>query len=319
MKYAYEDLSPEQFEELIVHISRKLMGISVIGFSTGPDGGRDARFHGTAELHPSKAAPWVGKVVIQGKHTNGLNRSFSEVDFYSESNANSVLAKELPRIIALKGAGDLDHYMLFANRRLSAIADAAIRKYISGGAALPELSIFLCGVEQIESYLREFPDIPQKLSLNLFATPLIVSPDELSIIVEAFASRAVEFGVVIESHPVSRTLYASKNNLNNMSEPYARKLRNLYLKDTQQIREFLSDPDNEKIRVFYESATADFQLKILAKNKAGESFDELFEYIYDLLVGRDPVLAANRRLTRAMLFYMYWNCDIGEVPNAPSN
>jgi len=319
MKYAYEDLSPEQFEELIVHICRKLMGISVIGFSTGPDGGRDARFHGTAELHPSKAAPWIGKVVIQGKHTNGLNRTFYEADFYSESNTNCVIAKELPRIIALRGAGDLDHYMLFANRRLSAIADAAIRKYICNGASLPEVSVFLCGVEQIESLLREFPDIPQKLDLSLFAAPLIVSPDELSKIVEAFASWAVELGVVVESHPVDRTLYAYKNKLNNMSEPYARTLRSLYLKDTQQIREFLSDPDNDQIRVFYESATADFQLKILAKKKAGESFDELFEYIYDLLVGRDPVLAANRRLTRAMLFYMYWNCDIGEVPDAPSN
>jgi hypothetical protein len=319
MKYAYEDLSPEQFEQLIVHICRKLLGIAVIGFSTGPDGGRDARFHGTAELHPSKAAPWVGKVVIQGKHTNGLNRSFSEADFYSASNSNCILAKELPRIISLKNAGDLNHYMLFANRRLSAIADAAIRKYISNGVGLSEISVFLCGIEQIESFLRDFPDIPQKLNLSLFAAPLIVSPDELSKIVEAFANRSGELGAAIESHPVSRTLYANKNMLNNMSESYAKKLRNLYLKDTQQIREFLSDSDNEQIRAFYESATADFQLKIIAKKKAGESFDELFEYLYDLLVGRDPILAANRRLTRAMLFYMYWNCDIGEVPDAPSN
>jgi hypothetical protein len=319
MKYAYEDLSPEQFEELIVHICRKLMGISVIGFSTGPDGGRDARFHGTAELHPSKAAPWVGKVVIQGKHTNGINRSFSEADFYSESNTNCVVAKELPRIVALKLAGDLEHYMLFANRRLSAIADAAIRKYICNGAGLPEISVFLYGMEQIESLLRDFPDIPQKLNLNLFASPLIVSPDELSKVVEAFASRSVGLAAVVESHPVSRTLYASKNALNNMSEPYATELRKRYLKDTHQIREFLSDPDNEQIRDYYESATADFQLKILAKKKAGETFDELFEYIYDLLIGRDPVLAANRRLTRAMLFYMYWNCDIGEVPDATAN
>jgi hypothetical protein len=319
MKYAYEDLSPEQFEQLIVHICRKLLGIAVIGFSTGPDGGRDARFHGMAELHPSKAAPWVGKVIIQGKHTNGLNRSFSEADFYSESNAKCILAKEMPRIIALKTAGDLDHYMLFANRRLSAIADAAIRKFISSGAGLPEISVFLCGIEQIESLLRDFPDIPQKLNLSLFAAPLIVSPDELSKIVEAFANRSGELAAAVESLPVSRTLYANKNMLNNMSEPYAKKLRNLYLKDTQQIREFLSDPDNEQIRAFYESATADFQLKILAKKMAEESFDELFEYLYDLLVGRDQILATNRRLTRAMLFYMYWNCDIGEVPDAPSN
>jgi hypothetical protein len=63
----------------------------------------------------AKRRPWVGKVVIQGKHTNGLNRSFSEADFYSESNTHCVIAKELPRILALKVAGDLDHYMSFAN------------------------------------------------------------------------------------------------------------------------------------------------------------------------------------------------------------
>ena len=319
MKYAYEDLSPEQFEKVIMHICRKLMGISVIGFSTGPDGGRDARFHGMAELHPSKAEPWVGKVVIQGKHTNGINRSFSEADFYSESNTKCILAKELPRIIALKTGGNLDHYMLFANRRLSAIADAAIRKYISSGAGLPEISVFLCGIEQIESFLRDFPDIPQKLNLSIFGTPLIVSPDELSKIVEAFAMRSGDLAAAIESLPVNRTLYTNKNKLNNMSEPYAKKLRDLYLKDTQQIREFLADPDNEQIREFYESATADFQLKILAKKKAGDSFDELFEYLFDQLIGRDPILAAYRRLTRSILFYMYWNCDIGEVTDAPSN
>jgi hypothetical protein len=257
--------------------------------------------------------------VIQSKHTNGINRSFSETNFYSETNAGCTIAKELPRIIALKTAGELDHYMLFANRRLSAIADASIRKYISSKVGLPDISVFLCGIEQIESLLRDFPDIPQKLKLDLFGTPLIVSPDELSKIVEAFANRGEELALYVESHPVSRTLYAEKNQLNNMSEPYAKKLRGLYLKDTHQIRDFLADPDNEEIRAFYESATADFQLKILAKKKAGDSFDELFEYLYDLLIGRDPVLAAYRRLTRAMLFYMYWNCDIGEVPNAPSN
>ena len=33
----------------------------------------------------------------------------------------------------------------------------------------------------------------------------------------------------------------------------------------------------------------------------------------DLLFNRDPVLRqhAHKRLTRAVLFYMYWNCDIG--------
>ena len=74
MKYAYEDLGPEQFETLIVLLCQRLLGISVQGFAKGPDGGRDAKFVGTAELHPSKVDPWSGTTIIQAKHTNGHNR-----------------------------------------------------------------------------------------------------------------------------------------------------------------------------------------------------------------------------------------------------
>lgn len=42
------------------------------------------------------------------------------------------------------------------------------------------------------------------------------------------------------------------------------------------------------------------------------------EYLIDLLFGRDASLRqlGNKRLTRAMIFYMYWNCDIGKVEDA---
>ena len=53
MKYAYEDLSDAQFERLIVLLCQRLLGIAVQGFAAGPDGGRDAKFVGTAELHRS--------------------------------------------------------------------------------------------------------------------------------------------------------------------------------------------------------------------------------------------------------------------------
>src|SRR5271154_5777468 len=102
MKFAYEDLSEDDFEKLIVLVCQQLLGISVKGFAKGPDGGRDAKFVGTAELHPSKAAPWVGTTIIQAKHTNGYNRNFSESDFYSVSGKNTVLGNEIPRIKNLR-------------------------------------------------------------------------------------------------------------------------------------------------------------------------------------------------------------------------
>lgn len=89
MKFAYEDINDDQFESLIVFLCKRLLGISVQGFAKGPDGGRHAKFVGTAELHPSKAAPWAGTTIIQAKHTNGYNRNFSESDFFSTTAANT--------------------------------------------------------------------------------------------------------------------------------------------------------------------------------------------------------------------------------------
>lgn len=51
------------------------------------------------------------------------------------------------------------------------------------------------------------------------------------------------------------------------------------------------------------------------KRKNHQTFDEVMEYLIDLLHNCDPILRQlkHKRLARAMLFYMYWNCDIGEV------
>jgi hypothetical protein len=71
----------------------------------------------------------------------------------------------------------------------------------------------------------------------------------------------------------------------------------------------------------YESVADEFQLKIIAKRKGYQTFDEVMEYLADLLFGRDAVLRqhTHRRLTRAVLFYMYWNCDIGELSHAATH
>lgn len=156
MKFAYEDLSDDQFEKLVVFLCQRLLGISVQGFAKGPDGGRDAKFVGTAELHPSKAAPWVGTTIVQAKHTNGYNRNFSESDFFSTTAQNTVLGKEIPRIKKLRDSKQLDHYMLFANRRLAGNAQSEICEYLAAQCGIPSSSIYLCGLEQLEVWLKTF-------------------------------------------------------------------------------------------------------------------------------------------------------------------
>ena len=321
MKFAYEDLSDDQFEVLIVLLCQRLLGIAVQGFAKGPDGGRDAKFVGTAELHPSKAAPWVGTVIVQAKHTNGYNRSFSELDFYSTSSSNTVVGKEVPRINKLRDAKQLDHYMLFANRRLTGNSETEIRDHIAAECGVPASSIYLCGLEQLELWLKRFPEVAQEANLDAVDSPLIVSPDDLAEVVQALARQKDGLTALLDDPPTVRVTYEEKNALNNMTAAYAKEQRRKYLKETAQIRTFLAAPENIELLRMYESVVDEFQLKILAKRKDYQTFDEIMEYLVDLLFNRDPVLRqhAHKRLTRAILFYMYWNCDIGEVGDAAAN
>src|SRR5262249_15530433 len=93
MKYAYENLGDRQFEHLIVFLCHELLGIGTQAFADGVDGGRDAKFEGTAQRIPSVSGPWMGITIIQAKHTNGYNRHFSETDFYNpKPSTNSIIA-----------------------------------------------------------------------------------------------------------------------------------------------------------------------------------------------------------------------------------
>lgn len=321
VKYAYEDLSDEQFEELAVLLCQRLLGIGVQGFAKGPDGGRDAKFVGKAELHPSKADPWIGTTIVQAKHTNGYNRHFSEGDFFNVATDNTILGEEIPRIKRLRQNKQLDNYMLFANRRLSGNAESEIRKHISERCNLAESSISLFDVEQIERLLKLFPDVAKLANLDPIDSPLIVSPDDLSEVVQALARQRETIVNVIDDPPTLRTSYEEKNALNKMSKEYAAAQRKKYLKETAQIRTFLAAPENAELLSLYESVVDEFELKIIAKRKNHQSFDEVMEYLAALLFSRDPILRqhAHKRLTRAVLFYMYWNCDIGKADDVATN
>ena len=321
MKYAYEDLSDNQFEKLVILLCQRLFGISVQGFAQGPDGGRDAKFVGTAELFPSKTAPWSGTTIFQAKHTNGYNRSFSENDFFSADSKTSILADEIPRIKSLRTQKKLDNYMLFANRRLTGNTESDLLEHISKSCEIPEDSISLCGIERLELWLKTFSDVPELAELDPVDSPLIVSPDHLAEIVEAFARQKDDVSEALEHPPTPRISYEKKNEINNMSAAYAKAQRRRYLKETTQIHSFLAAPENMELLQMYQSVTDEFQLKIISKRKDFQEFDSVMEYLVDLLFSRDPVLRqhGHKRLTRAVLFYMYWNCDIGEVDDVASD
>ena len=280
-----------------------------------------------------------------------------------------LFGKEIPRIIKLRKKEQIDHYMLFANRRLPANAETNIRGHIASTCSIPESSIYLCGLEQLELWLKTFGEVAKladldplgwsastwrlqiglnnlpettstpatqplsKRPLKTFGevakladldpidSPLIVSPDELAEVVQALARNKAEVAAVLDDPPTQRVSYEEKNTLNEMTAEYAKTLRKKYLKETAQIRAFLSAPENMDLLRSYETVVDEFQFKIIAKRKEYQTFDKVMEYLLDLLFARDPVLrqTAHKRLTRAVLFYMYWNCDIGEMANAPTD
>ena len=94
MKYAYEDLGDDQFEELVVLLCRRLLGMGTQGFAKGIDGGRDGKFVGKAQLIPSMIAPWEGIVIVQAKHTRQPALSIRR---FQQDGFGARTAGELPR------------------------------------------------------------------------------------------------------------------------------------------------------------------------------------------------------------------------------
>lgn len=133
------------------------------------------------------------------------------------------------------------------------------------------------------------------------------------------ASEDLDLANVLDDPPTPRVPYELKNKRNKMSADYAKAQRRRYLKETVAIHSFLAAPENVVLLRVYEAVIDEFELKIISHRKKYQTFDLVMEYLADLLFGRDPILRRHKRLTRAVLFYMYWHCDIGGVGDATSD
>ncbi|MFD3704254.1 ABC-three component system protein [Nocardia sp. NPDC058658] len=244
-----------------------------------------------------------------------MNVHYSDPDFSGDAKS-SVLTEEIVRIKRLASEGEISNYFLFSNRRLGANASASIVKRIAEGAGLDRSSIYLAGVEYLDDQLRAFADLVSLAGIDPIDGPLLISSYDLAEVILAIQDGLSAVSAVSDAQVVERVSYDNKNKINNMSAEFAARLRRLYLPYSMQIGTFLADPGNSEALRQYEGAVEEFQLKIVAKRKNYQSFDELFNYLVDFLLKRDPVLGRNARLVRTMLFYMYWHCDIGESADA---
>ncbi|MEU1747099.1 ABC-three component system protein [Micromonospora arida] len=315
MGYPYEDLDDSQFERLVVQCMRVLFGDGVQSFAAGRDGGRDARFDGTAAKFPSTAAPWTRITIGQAKHTNAINAHFSDLDFSGDAES-SVLSEEIPRIRKLVDNDEIHNYILFSNRRLGGVTHPHIIARLAKETSLHKSQIFLAGVEYMDDMLHAYPDIIRRARIDPVDGPLLVSSYELAEVILGIA-KGINASPPLEDAPVvDRVTYDEKNRINGMTPEFAQHLKKLYLSETHGISRFLANPANIDTLRLYEGAVEEFQLKIVASRKDYQSFDKVFHYLVDFLFKRDGVLSRYKRLTRAMIFYMYWHCDIGETPDA---
>lgn len=316
MKFEYVDLYESQFEELVTAICREILGIGVLGFAKGPDGGRDAIFEGTASEFPSTKSPLIGKMIIQAKHTDDPIGKFSDSEFCSKA-VSSVLSKEIPRIKKLKTADELDHYLMFSNRRLGAESNKNIKERIINETGVSSVHIF--GIETLDGYLKRFPAIRESLNINPVDVPLRASPDEIANVIVALNKQKEEIAAIVKTKKIiatERTYFIDKNHINGLSKDYADFILRKYLKDFDLVKNFLENPINDKIFDDYQTAVDEFNAEIIQHKNSYHTFDDLLNYLCSMLFKRDRDLSSNKRLTRLVVYYMYWSCDIGKENHA---
>jgi len=306
MKYPLENLTDKEFEDLVVLICERILGMGTINFSVGKDGGKDAKFRGKANCFPSESEPWDGKIIIQAKHTQRPNASCSDPDF------KSILKNDVvPSIRKLKKNGEIDYYLLFTNRKLSGIQEAKIEKFLEEAVSVENRII---GLEKIYLWLEEYPEIAKIADLNKLLLPLQFDESDLKIIINAFnksiQSNKETISKVLKE--IKRVDIEVKNELNRLSKNYFDNVIKKNLIYFQQIEGFLKNPINKEFKNKYLNTIDDINAIISLHREQYDKFEFILEYLYKFVLNSSPELKDNRRLVRLFLHYMYYYCDIGE-------
>lgn len=315
MRYDYCSLSAFQFESLVIHLCYEILGIGTQSFADGRDGGRDSRFDGDADLYPSRTSPWAGLTIIQAKHTISYNKKFSDNDFFG--NTTSIINEEIPKIKNLISLDNMKNYLMFSNRRLPADANEKILNFISSETGLQKNNIGLIGIEQMGNYFKKFSSIPDIVGLNPFDMIINIDPEQLAEIIVNISSSLKTLSKKDTSNVIYRVGFDEKNKINGLGESYGKIIKRK-IADFSEITEFLAHPDNKKYQEKYIESSEELAAKIFAYKEEHHSFEKVLEIIIELLMARDSDLNKNKKLTRIMVYYMYYHCDIGEnhVANA---
>lgn len=312
MDYRLELLSEDKFEDLTNAICKDQLGIGVVVFAKGKDGGRDGKFAGTAEKYPSSSEQWQGKFIIQAKHTSNPIASCSDTEF------EKIVEREIPKLKKLKDGGEVDCYLLFTNRKHTAIKTTELEKYIKQQTEIANVAII--GKETInKQYLDGNKPLIKQFQLDVFSLPFDFSSSDLKELVIAFKDALttdMEDSIKKQSEEIKHNYLAiskeEKNAKNDLGKDY---YEHVILKNSLQyftkIDEFLRNPINSELKDYYYDIIAELNQIVTIKRDNFGAFEEILGFIYQQIVDDRSLIRGKKRFVLIFLHYMYFNCDLG--------
>lgn len=313
MDYRLELLESGAFENLVNSICQTFLGMGVIEFSEGKDGGRDGLFEGVAESYPSKREPWKGKFIIQAKHTANPIASCSHSDFEP-----TLIDKEILKLIKLKLNGDVDNYLLFTNRKYTGVIGEKIRKRIIVETGIKNVAII--GKETLNNqYLNQNKSIVRLFGLDMLHIPFDFSDEEIMELITVFKKQLPEIKINLKEQVEKlkfdffRIDIVEKNNKNGLSEEYYKnEILSRSLSDFDKIESFLGNPINEELKEQYFDIATELSQIITIKRANFDAFEEIFLFIYKRISDGAVELKGSKRHIITLLHYMYFECLIGK-------
>ena len=309
--YRLEDLSDVQFEELCSKICIQILGEGFVNFAKGKDGGRDGKFQGKANEFPSKERPYEGKFIVQAKHTT------SPIALCSDSKFNKILEEEIPNIEKLNANGELEHYFILTNRKLTGNQEPIIESKIK--ERCPRIkSVSTWGKERIHSFLDINHYLHEEFGFNKFRSPLNIQSEDLKNVIEGFRNQIPKEFNSNSSNKIPDFLYIKiekKNIINNLSKEYYQYITEWSEKYFHHIINFLKNPRNQEYRRLYNETAYDFKGVIISRRSDYDKFDEILEEVFSNSYSKLKNQGVDKHLLKVFIHFMYFNCDIGKKGN----
>ncbi|WP_143961213.1 ABC-three component system protein [Litoribacter populi] len=314
MDYRLELLDSKTFERLVNSICQELLGIGVVSFSEGKDGGRDGKFEGEAKNFPSTTSSnWKGKFIIQAKHTTNPIASCGDSDF-----SNHIISKEIPKLKKLKENGEVECYLLFTNRKYPAITGEKLTQKLVYETGIQNVTII--GKETLnDHYINPNKKLIRLYNLDLFHIPFDFSDEEIKDLILGFKEQLSNFPEEFGQNPntlkydFDLVQIKKKNKRNNLGREYFEdNIQGRSSMDFDKIQRFLENPINEEYKEVYFDIAAEINEMISLKRSNFGSFEEILVFLYKKICDGESTLRGTKRHVSTLLHYMYVECLIGK-------